>query len=50
MKTLDKIDLSVSKCKTELADFKKLLDSKTALSERDDIFNETLALKVQIFG
>jgi len=37
MKTLEKIDLSVSKCKTELADFKKLLDGKAALSERDDI-------------
>jgi hypothetical protein len=37
MKTLEKIDISVSRCKTELAEFKRLLDSKASLSERDDI-------------
>jgi hypothetical protein len=37
MKTLEKITLSLSKCKVELAEFKSLLESKTALSERKDI-------------
>ncbi len=37
MKTLEKIALSLSKCKTELGEFKTLLDSKTALSERKDV-------------
>jgi hypothetical protein len=37
MKTLDRFTLSLAECKKELAEFKKLLDGKASLSERDDI-------------
>lgn len=37
MKTLDKFAMSLAECRTELAEFKKLLDAKSSLSERDDI-------------
>ena len=37
MKSFDKFSLKLAKCKTELASFKNLLDSKAALSERSDI-------------
>ena len=37
MKTLEKITLSLSRCKKELGAFRTLLERKTALSERKDI-------------
>jgi Domain of unknown function (DUF4263) len=37
MKTLGKFSLSLPQCKKELVAFKKLLDSKQSLSERNDI-------------
>jgi hypothetical protein len=37
MKSLDKFSLSLVKCKKELVEFKKLLDGRASLSERDDI-------------
>ena len=37
MKVLDKFSLSLTKFKKELGEFKKLLDGKATLSERDDI-------------
>ena len=37
MKSLEAFSLGLAKCKKELGEFKKLLDSKAALSERDDI-------------
>jgi hypothetical protein len=37
MKYLEKLNLSLPKCKTELVAFKRLLDSKQSLSERGDI-------------
>ena len=37
MKSLDKFSLRLARCKKELIEFKKLLDSKTSLGERGDI-------------
>lgn len=37
MKSLDKFTLSLTRCKDELLEFKKLLDGKATLSERDDV-------------
>jgi hypothetical protein len=37
MKKLEKIALSVDQCRKDLAEFKEMLDRKTALSERRDI-------------
>lgn len=37
MKGLDKFSLDIGKCKRELARFKRLLDSKPALSETSDV-------------
>ncbi len=37
MKALDNFTLSLARCKKELAEFKKLLDRKASLRERDDI-------------
>ncbi len=37
MKSLEKIKLDLNQCKQDLAEFKKLLDGKSALSERSDI-------------
>ncbi|APW62147.1 Shedu immune nuclease family protein [Paludisphaera borealis] len=37
MKTLEKIDLDIAQCKSDLVEFKNLLDGKSALSERKDI-------------
>jgi hypothetical protein len=37
MKALDEFTLNLAKCKKELSEFKKLLDGKASLSERDDI-------------
>lgn len=37
MKTLDSFSINLGKCKDELVEFKKLLDGKPGLSERDDI-------------
>ena len=39
MKKLEKIALSVEQCRKDLAEFKELLDRKSALSERKDIRN-----------
>jgi len=37
MKTLESINLDITQCKTDLVEFKKLLDGKSALSERNDV-------------
>jgi hypothetical protein len=37
MKTLEGINLDITQCKTDLVELKKLLDGKSALSERNDI-------------
>ncbi|MFO0952017.1 MAG: Shedu immune nuclease family protein [Isosphaeraceae bacterium] len=37
MKTLEELTLSLPRCREELAEFKKLLDGKAALSERADV-------------
>jgi len=37
MKTLEGFSLDLARCKKELAEFKKILDGKATLTERDDI-------------
>ncbi len=37
MKTLERIKRDITQCKNDLVEFKKLLDGKSALSERNDI-------------
>jgi hypothetical protein len=37
MKTLEKFSISLAQCKKDLDQFKKLLDGKSSLSERDDV-------------